>query len=111
MKPTLRLFKNLAHPMGIIGTVLALLIPFTIYLLPNIGQKELIRSADLHLPIWLFFFQMLAVIGILMHLHQDALQWIREHFPSKPLFFALIGFTAIVTVFAATQIEIGRAHV
>lgn len=105
MKPTLRLFKNLAHPMGIIGTVLALLIPFTIYLLPNIGQKELIRSADLHLPIWLFFFQMVAIIGILIHLHQDALQWIREHFPSKPLFFALIGFTAIVTVFAATQIE------
>lgn len=105
MKPIFHLFKNLAHPTGIIGIVLAILIPFAIYILPNMGQKEFIRNVDLHFPIWLFLFQICAIIGIIIYLHKDLAQWIQEHFPSKRIFLALMGFTIIATIFAATQIE------
>ena len=105
MKSFFHLFKNLAHPVGLIGTLFAVLIPFFIYLLPNVGQKEFIRNADLHFPIWLFIVQFIAIVSILIYLHKDLSEWIRSHFPSKRLFIAVIGFTVIATIFAGTQIE------
>ncbi len=105
MKTIVHLFKNLAHPVGLIGTIIAVLIPFLIYLLPNIDQKEFIKNADLHFPIWLFIIQFIAVISLFIYLHKDLTNWIREHFPSKHLFLAVIGFIAFATIFAGTQIE------
>ena len=50
----LKLLKNLIHPTGIIGTLVALAIPFLIYLAPNIKHRETIRQLDLNLPLPLF---------------------------------------------------------
>ena len=52
------LLKNLLHPAGIIGLVIALAIPFLIYLGPNVGHKDTIRILDLNLPLPLFMVQL-----------------------------------------------------
>jgi len=99
------LFKNLLHPFGIFGTLLALVIPFIIYLLPNIGQKEAIRLADLNLPLWLFVIQFSIGIFIFYFLSSDFKAWIKKNFPSKKLILGITFFAITSTFFAATQIE------
>ena len=60
----LRLFKNLAHPAGIFGTLVAIAIPFLIYLAPNIKHRETIRQMDLNWPLPLFGVQF--ILGIVI---------------------------------------------
>ena len=67
----LLILKNLAHPAGIAGLVIALLIPFLVYLGPNVGQKETIRQLDLYLPLPLFLVQLAAGITLFALLNKD----------------------------------------
>ena len=56
--------KNLLHPAGLIGLVIAIIIPAIIWFLgrPSGGHKEIIRQLDLNLPLPLFLFQMAVAI-------------------------------------------------
>ena len=99
------LLKNLAHPGTIIGLLVALAIPFLIYLGPNIGHKDIIKSLDLHLPLPLFLAQFILGIGIFAALSKDFRAWIKGILPEKNISILMLVFTAAITIFAATQIE------
>ena len=101
----LNLLKNLLHPAGIAGTVIALAIPFLIYLAPNIKQRELIRQLDLYLPLPLFGAQLIAGIILFCFLNKDFREWVKGILPEKPVGIMVIVFTAVITVFAGMQIE------
>ena len=105
MKYLQTLFKNLTHPAGLIGAVVALAIPFFIYLGPNVGAKDVIRTLDLRMPLPLFLVQL--ALGILLFglLFKDFRQYFKEKLPPKPYIF-LVGIFALgATFFAGTQIE------
>ena len=72
----LLLLKNLVHPAGIIGLVIALAIPFLIYLGPNVGHKDTSRILDLNLPLPLFLVQLVAAILLCFLLKKDFREWI-----------------------------------
>lgn len=100
-----QLLQNLKHPAGIAGTLIALLIPFLIYLAPNCGAKDLIQTLDLRLPLPLFLFQMVLGLFLFATLFRDARSFIMEHLPAKKYLIAL-GIIAIsATVFAGIEIE------
>ena len=105
MKYLQTLFKNLTHPAGLIGAVVALAIPFFIYLGPNVGAKDVIRTLDLRMPLPLFLVQL--ALGILLFglLFKDFRQYFKEKLPPKPYIF-LVGIFALgATLFAGSQIE------
>jgi hypothetical protein len=78
MKPyILGLLKNLAHPGTIVGLIISVVIPFLIYLGPNIGHKETIRNLDLYLPLPLFIVQFIAGIVLLVIPNKDLREWIK----------------------------------
>ncbi len=101
----LALLKNLAHPAGIAGVILALAIPFLVYLAPNIGHKETIRQLDLNLPIPLFCVQFALAIVLLAVLNKDFREWFRGILPAKTFSIMALAFAVAVSIFAATQIE------
>ena len=101
----LNLLKNLLHPAGIAGTVIALAIPFLIYLAPNIKHRETIRQLDLYLPLPLFGVQLLAGIILFCFLNKDFREWVKGILPEKSISIMVIVFTAVVTIFAGMQIE------
>lgn len=88
----LTILKNLAHPAGIAGIILALLIPFLVYLAPNIGHKETIRQLDLNLPTTLFIVQFVLGIVIFVILNKDFRNWLCEILPSKTFSIMAIAF-------------------
>ena len=99
------IFKNLAHPAGIIGLVVALAIPFLIYLGPNVGHKEIIRLLDLKLPLPLFLVQFGLGILLLFSLNKDFRNWFKSILPEKPVTLAALISAIAIAVFAGTQIE------
>lgn len=99
------IFKNLAHPAGIIGLVVALAIPFLIYLGPNVGHKEIIRLLDLKLPLPLFLVQFGLGILLLFSLNKDFRNWFKSILPEKPVALAALISALAIAVFAGTQIE------
>ena len=101
----LNLLKNLLHPAGIAGTVIALAIPFLIYLAPNIKHRETIRQLDLYLPLPLFWVQLVAGIVLFCLLNKDFREWIKGILPEKSVSIMVIVFTTVVTIFAGMQIE------
>lgn len=101
----LGMLKNLAHPAGIFGVIIALLVPFLVYLAPNIGHKEAIRQLDLNLPIPLFCVQLVLSIVLLVSLNKDLREWFRGILPAKAFSILALVFAVAVAIFAATQIE------
>ncbi|MCQ2106481.1 MAG: NPCBM/NEW2 domain-containing protein [Fibrobacter sp.] len=101
----LGLVKNLAHPGTIIGLIVALAIPFLIYLGPNVGQKDLIRQLDLSLPLPLFLIQLVASIVLIVILRKDIASWIQGILPEKRFSILAVCFAIAVAIFAGTQIE------
>ena len=101
----LLILKNLAHPAGIIGLILALAIPFLVYLGPNVGHKETIRQLDLYLPLPLFGVQLIAAIVLFCLLNKDFREWIKGILPEKSFSIMAVVFAVAVAIFAGTQIE------
>ncbi len=101
----LLLLKNLVHPAGIIGLVIALAIPFLIYLGPNVGHKDTIRILDLNLPLPLFLVQLVAAILLCFLLKKDFREWIKGILPERPIALAALISAIVLAVFAGTQIE------
>ena len=99
------IFKNLAHPAGIAGLVLALAIPFLVYLGPNVGHKETIRQLDLYLPLPLFAVQLIGAIVLFCLLSKDFREWIRGILPEKAFSICAVTFAVAIAIFAGTQIE------
>ena len=101
----LRLFKNLAHPTGILGTLIAIAIPFLIYLAPNIKHRETIRQLDINLPLPLFGVQFILGIVIFCFLSKDFREWLKGILPAKSVSIMTLVFAVAVSIFAGTQIE------
>ena len=99
------LLKNLAHPGTIIGLIVALAIPFLIYLGPNVGHKDTIKYLDLNLPLPLFLVQLVAAIVLFSSLNKDFREWLKGILPEKSFSILMLVFAAVITIFAATQIE------
>ncbi len=105
MKNLKELFKNILHPAGIAGVILALAIPFLIYLGPNVGARDLIRTLDQRFPLPLFLAQLTAGIVLFGLLWKDFRHYIFEHLPPKPYLLLIFLFAVLATIFAGTQIE------
>lgn len=105
MKRFKRIFQNLCHPAGIIGTLIALAIPFLIYLGPNVGAKDVIRVLDQRLPFTLFLAQLAAGLILFYLLFKDFRTYLKEHFPPLPYLVLVSVFALFATIFAGTQIE------
>lgn len=101
----LNILKNLVHPAGIIGLVLAIAIPVLVYLGPNIGHKNTLKNLDLNLPLPLFAIQLIAGIALLVILRKDLREWLKGILPEKSIGIMMIIFTVAISVFAVTQIE------
>ena len=103
----LKLFKNLAHPAGIIGTIVALIIPILIYLLgdPKGSHKDIIRQLDLNLPFGLFWLQLILGIVLFITLNKDFREWFKGILPAKSMSIMTLVFAVAVSIFAGTQIE------
>ena len=99
------LLKNLAHPGAIIGLVVAIAIPFLVYLGPNVGHKSTIQQLDLYLPLPLFIVQLIAGIVLFALLNRDFREWVRGILPERRISILMLCFTAAITIFAGTQIE------
>ena len=99
--------KNLLHPAGIIGLVIALLIPALIWFAgrPNGGHKEIIRQLDLNVPLPLFLVQMATAIILFAFLNKDFREWFKGILPPKPFGILAIAAAIGIAVFAGTQIE------
>ena len=99
------ILKNLLHPVGIAGLVIALAIPFLVYLGPNVGHKETIRQLDLYLPLPLFAIQFIGAIVLFCLLNKDFREWIKGILPEKAFSICAVTFAVAVAIFAGTQIE------
>ena len=99
--------KNLAHPAGFIGLIIALVIPALIWFLgrPTGGHKEIIRLLDLNLPLPLFCLQLLAAIVLFFLLNKDFREWFKGILPAKSFCIITAVFAVAVAIFAGTQIE------
>ena len=104
-EPILLTLKNLAHPAGITGLIIALAIPFLVYLGPNVGHKETIRQLDLYLPLPLFAVQLIAAIVLFCLLNKDFREWIKGILPEKTISIFAVTFAVAIAIFAGTQIE------
>ena len=105
MKRFKRIFQNLCHPAGIIGTLIALAIPFLVYLGPNVGAKDTIRILDQKLPFPLFLVQLAAGFFLFSLLFKDFWAYLKKHFPPLPYLILVSVFALFATIFAGTQIE------
>lgn len=101
----LGLLKNLIHKGTIIGLVVAVAVPFLIYLGPNVGQKGIIQSLDNYLPLPLFIIQFIAGITLLVLLRKDLQEWLKGILPEKSYSILMVTFAVAIAVFAGTQIE------
>ncbi len=103
----LKLFKNLAHPTGFIGTIIALIIPILIYLYgdPKGSHKNIIHELDLNLPFWLFWGQLILGIVLFIILNKDFREWIKGILPAKSVSIMTLVFAVAISIFAGTQIE------
>lgn len=101
----LGLLRNLAHPGTVIGLVVAIAIPFLVYLGPNVGHKSTIQQLDLYLPLPLFVVQLLAAIILFALLNKDFREWIRAILPDRRISILMVCFTVAITIFSGTQIE------
>ena len=101
----LLILKNLAHPAGIAGLVIAIAIPVLIALGPNCGFKEAIRQLDLYLPLPLFLVQLATGVTLLALLHKDLREWLKGILPEKSISIMTLVFAVAVSIFAFTQIE------
>ena len=99
--------KNLLHLAGLIGLVIAIIIPAIIWFLgrPNGNHKEIIRQLDLNLPLPLFLLQMAAAIILFAFLNKDFREWFKGILPQKPFSLLAIAAAIGIAVFAGTQIE------
>lgn len=97
--------KNLLHPAGIVGLIIALVIPFLIYLAPNIHHKVQIQQLDLYLPLPLFGIQFIAAIVLFCILNKDFREWIKSVLPEKSFGILAVIFAVAIAIFAGTQIE------
>ena len=97
--------KNLLHPAGIIGLIIALAIPFLVYLGPNKGFKETIRQLDLNLPLPLFLVQFALFLTLFGILNKDFREWLKGILPEKKFSILTAVFAVAVAIFAGTQIE------
>ena len=107
--PILLLLKNLLHPAGIIGPIIAIIIPVIIFYLglPDGGHKDIIRFLDQSVPLPLFLLQLAAFLFLTIFLIQnkDFTNWAKNILPEKK-FSILAVMTAIaIAIFAGTQIE------
>lgn len=101
----IRILKNLIHPGTIAGLLVALAIPFLIYLAPNIGHKSTIQQLDLYLPLPLFAIQLIGVIVLVILLRKDLWTWIKTILPQRKFSLLMVLFTIVISIFAGTQIE------
>ena len=99
--------KNLLHPAGIIGLIIALAIPATIWYLglPDGGHKEIVRQLDLYLPLPLFLVQMVAFIILFAFMNKDFREWFKSILPARSFSIVAAVFAVAVAIFAGTQIE------
>ena len=99
--------KNLAHPAGIIGLIIALVIPALIWYagLPSGSHKEIVRQLDLYLPLPLFLVQFILGIVLFVFLRKDFRDWFKGILPEKAFSICTITFAVAVAIFAGTQIE------
>ena len=98
--------KNLLHPAGLIGLVIAIIIPAIIWFLgrPSGGHKEIIRQLDLNLPLPLFLFQMAVAIILFAFLNKDFREWFKGILPQKPFSILAIAAAIGIAVFAEASI-------
>ena len=103
----LLILKNLLHPAGIIGLIIALAIPALIWYLglPDGGHKEIVRQLDLYLPLPLFLVQLVAAIALFAVLNKDFREWFKSILPAKSISILTVVFAVAVAIFAGTQIE------
>ena len=103
----LRLFKNLAHPAGIIGTFIAIAIPLFVYIggRPEGGHKNIIKWLDLNFPLPLFGVQFILGIILFIFLSKDFREWLKGILPAKSISIMTLVFAVAVSIFAGTQIE------
>jgi len=62
----------------IYGFLLAFAIPLLIYAAPHFGQKELISTLDLRLPFWLYLFQFIFGLCLVVNLAKDFKDWFKK---------------------------------
>jgi len=62
----------------IFGFLLAFAIPLLIYAAPHLGQKELISTLDLRLPFWLYLFQFIFGLCLVVTLAKDFKDWFKK---------------------------------
>lgn len=105
MKSKIELLKNLIHGGTIVGLIVAIAIPFLIYLGPNVGHKATIQMLDLRLPLPLFLIQLLMGIALVVFLRKDLRDWLKSILPAKQFSIAMLVFTVAISLFAGTQIE------
>ena len=96
---------NLAHTGTVIGLAVAVLVPFLIYLGPNVGQKSLIQNLDVYLPLPLYIVQFIAAIILFLQLFKDFREWLKGVLPEKSYSILTVTFAVAIAVFAGTQIE------
>ncbi|MCF0224567.1 MAG: glycosyl hydrolase family 98, partial [Fibrobacter sp.] len=101
----LKLLNNLKHSGTIAGLVLAVLIPFFVYLGPNVGQKKLIQQLDLSLPLPLFIVQLVLGVVLVAMLRKDLREWLMSILPQKQFTILACAFALFATIFAASQID------
>ena len=103
----LLILKNLLHPAGIIGLIIALAIPALIWYLglPDGGHKEIVRQLDLYLPLPLFLVQMVAFIILFAFMNKDFREWFKSILPARSFSIVAAVFAVAVAIFAGTQIE------
>lgn len=101
------LLKNLAHPAGIAGLIIALAIPALIWYagLPDGGHKDIVRQLDLYLPLPLFVVQGIAAVVLFCFLGKDFRDWFKSILPEKAFSICAVAFAVAVAIFAGTQIE------
>ncbi len=105
MKNLANRLKNILHPTGILGLIVAVAIPFLIYLGPNVGAKDVIRFLDQKLPLPLFLVQLAAAILLFISLFKDFRTYIRGKLPSRPYLILVIAAALLGTLAAGTWIE------
>ena len=103
----LLILKNLLHPAGFIGPIIAIAIPFTIYFIgrPEGHYKHIIQLWDLKVPLPLFLAQFVAFIVLAVFLRKDFRDWVKSILPARAFSILAIVFAVAVAIFAGTQIE------
>lgn len=97
----LQLLKNLLHPAGIISVIVALGIPFAIYLIP----KDTLGQMDLNVAMPLFAIQTIAIIILTIVLFKDFKDFFKKINPGVPFLLGIAAIAIAATIFAGSQIE------